>query len=53
MYGRGKSSFVRNRKEKITRGARYTLAQQLNGQFNNMHVSGGNNSPPSTPPKTP
>lgn len=29
------------------------LAQQLNDQFNNMCVGGGNNSPPSTPPKTP
>lgn len=29
------------------------LAQQLNGQFNNMHIGCGNKSPPSTPPKTP
>ena len=27
--------------------------QQLNGQFNNTHVSSGNNSPPSTTLKTP
>ena len=26
---------------------------QLDNQFNNVHISGRNNSPPSTPPKTP
>ena len=28
-------------------------ALQLENQFNNVHIGGGNNSPPSTPPKTP
>ena len=26
---------------------------QLDNHFNNVHIGGGNNSPPSTPPKTP
>ena len=29
------------------------MASQLDSQFNNVHIGGGNNSPPSTPPKTP
>ena len=29
------------------------MASQLDNQFNNVHIGGGNNSPPSTPPKTP
>ena len=29
------------------------MASQLDNQFNNVHICGGNNSPPSTPPKTP
>ena len=29
------------------------MASQLDNQFNNVRIGGGNNSPPSTPPKTP
>ena len=29
------------------------MALQLDNQFNNVHIHGGNNSPPSTCPKTP
>ena len=28
------------------------MAQQLNNKFNNVHIGGGNNSPPLTPPET-
>ena len=29
------------------------MAPQLENKFNNVHISGGNNSPPLTPPKSP
>ena len=29
------------------------MAQQLDNEFNNVHIGGGNNSPPLTPPETP
>ena len=29
------------------------MAAQINNQFNNVYINGGNNSPPLTPPKSP
>ena len=53
MYGRRKTTLLEIERKNSQEEQDRLFSQQLNGQFNNMCVGGGNNSPPFTPPKTP